>query len=74
MTVNKAELLRTFLPATAVPVTMILYVPIEAFLAACKVVIEVAVPPAGTLTPPGFKITPIPLGACAVSATVPVKP
>ena len=42
MVVNRAELLRTFFPAKAVPVTIILYVPIEAFLAACTVVIEVA--------------------------------
>ncbi len=72
--VNRAELLRTFFPAAAVPVTMILDVPIEAFLAACTVVIEVAVPPSGTLTPLGLKMTVIPLVACAVSATVPVKP
>ena len=72
--VNRAELLRTFFPAKAVPVTIILYVPIEAFLAACTVVIEVAVPPACTLTPRGLKMTVIPLVTCAVSATVPVKP
>ncbi len=72
--VNRAELLMIFLPAAAVPVTMILYVPIEAFLAVCTVVIEVEVPPTGTLTPLGLKMTVIPLVTCAVSATVPVKP
>ena len=74
MAVNRAELLRTFLPATAIPVTMTLYVPKEAFLAACAVVIEVAVPPTGTLTPLGLKMMTIPLVTCAVSVTVPVKP
>ena len=74
MAVNRAELLRSFLPAAAVPVRMILYVPIEAFLAACTLVIEVAVPPTGTLTPLGLKMTAIPLVTFAVSATVPVKP
>jgi len=74
MAVNRAELLKTFLPATLVPVTMILYVPIDVFLAACTVVIEAADPPAGTLTPLGLKMTVIPLGTCAISVTVPVKP
>jgi hypothetical protein len=71
--VIRAELLRTFLPATVVPVTMILYVPIDAYLA-CTIAIEVADPPAGTLTPLGLKMTVIPLGTWAVSVTVPVKP
>ena len=47
---------------------------IEAFLAACKVAIEVVVPPTGTSTLPGLKVTAIPLGTCAVSVTAPVKP
>jgi hypothetical protein len=72
--VIRAELLRTFRPATVVPVTMILYVPIDAFLTACTIAIEVADLLAGTLTPLGLKMTVIPLGTWAVSVTVPVKP
>lgn len=44
------------------------------FIAACTVAIEVAVPPAGTSTLLGLKMTAIPAGTWAVSVTAPVKP
>ena len=43
-------------------------------MAACTVTIEVIVPPAGTSTLLGLKMTAILLGTWAVSVTAPVKP
>jgi len=67
-----AELETILLPAVEVPVTMMLYVPIEALLAAVNVIIDLTVPPAGTLIPPGLKETDrLPLVNCAARYTVP---
>jgi hypothetical protein len=70
-----AELEMTRLPTAEVPVTMMLYVPIDAFLAAPTVIFDVAVPPAGTLIPLGLnEADRLPLVNCAARYTVPVKP
>jgi hypothetical protein len=54
---------------------MTLYAPIDAFLAAPTVIMDVAVPPACTLIPIGMNETDrLPLVNCAVSDTVPAKP
>jgi hypothetical protein len=67
-----AELETTLLPTAEVPVTMMLYVPIDAFLAAPNVILDVAVPPAGTLIPLGLNETDkLPLVNCAARYTVP---
>jgi len=67
-----AELETTLLPTAEVPITMMLYVPMDALLAALNVIVDVAVPPAGTLIPPGLNETDrLPLANCAARYTVP---
>jgi len=69
-----AELEMTLLPTIEVPVTMMPFVPIDAFLAAPTVIMEVAVPPACTLIPIGLNETDrLPLLNCAARNTVPAK-
>ncbi len=70
-----AELETTLLPTAEVPVTMMLYVPIEASLAAPTVNMDVAVPPACTPILLGLNETDrFPLVNCVARDTVPAKP
>ena len=72
MTVNIVELEVTLLPTAEVPVTMMLYVPIDTFLLAPTVIVDVAVPPACTVIAIGLKETDrLPLVNCALRDTVP---
>ena len=66
------ELETTLLPTAEVPVTMMLYVPIEAFLAATTDIADVAVPPACKLIPVGLSETDMfPAVNCVARDTVP---
>jgi hypothetical protein len=65
----------TLLPVADVPVTMLLYVPVNAFVAATIVIVDLAVPPACTTIVLGLNETDrLPLVNCAASDTVPAKP